>query len=120
MTQQTNGKPLDDWTEPLYEAPVSATVKLNYRGYDTMLTIRGKTGAEVLTKLDTALTWLEDHGAEATRPAPASSNGNGPKVCSIHHVAMKERSKNGDTWHSHKAVDPETGTEFWCRGKEDK
>lgn len=60
----------------LPEAPVSATVKVAWRGYDVLYTTRGHTGGEVLVALDKALTWFEEHGG---KPAPTNgyTNGNG-------------------------------------------
>jgi len=108
---------LRTWTE----APASVNIKFSLDGYDTMLTLRGDSGADVLPKLQAAIGWLAEQGAETT----ASSNGNGAsgeteaKVCPIHHVAMRRREKNGDVWWSHKAINPDTGAEYWCRGKAD-
>jgi len=105
------------WTE----APASVNLKLRFEGYDTMLTLRGESGADVLPKLKQAIAWLSEHGAEPTEPVAGNANGNGapagPEICPIHHVAMKRREKNGDVWYSHQAVNPETGEEYWCRGK---
>lgn len=50
--------------QTLPEAPVSATVKVAWRGYDVLYTTRGHTGADVLTALDKALTWFEGHGGK--------------------------------------------------------
>lgn len=120
----TDTNELRNWTE----APASVTVQVRLAGYDTALTLRGDSGAEVLPKLQAALGWLEEHGAEPTTSHTPTGNGNGgggngggangdPKICPIHHVAMQRREKNGDVWYSHKAVNPETGAEYWCRGK---
>ncbi len=109
---------LRTWTE----APASVTVRVQLDGYDTMLTLRGESGADVLPKLQAALEWMAAHGAE---PTTTTTNGNGhnggagapPEICPVHSVAMQRREKNGDVWYSHKAVNPETGSEYWCRGK---
>lgn len=116
MTEETR-----TWTE----APASVNIKFTFNGYDTMLTLRGDSGADVLPKLQTAIGWLADHGAEPNGGSIARDNGNGngnepeAHVCPIHHVAMRRREKNGDVWYSHKAINPETGAEYWCRGKAD-
>jgi hypothetical protein len=117
MTQETNER---TWTE----APASVNVKFSFEGYDTMLTLRGESGGDVLPKLREAIGWLRGHGAQPT----AGTNGNGaghgptvdegPHVCPIHNVPMKRREKHGDVWYSHKAIGP-NGAEFWCRGGED-
>jgi hypothetical protein len=103
------------WTE----APASINIKFIFDGYDTMLTLRGESGAEVLPKLKDAIGWLAEHGAQPNDYA--SGNGSEPEthVCPIHHVAMRRREKQGDVWYSHKAINPDTGEEYWCRGKAD-
>jgi len=105
------------WTE----APASVNIKFQFEGYDTMLTLRGDSGADVLPKLRDAIGWLDDHGADPTQKAAGGNDSGGskpePNVCPIHHVAMRRREKNGDVWYSHKAIDPETGAEYWCRGQ---
>lgn len=113
------GDELRTWTE----APASVTVRVQLAGYDTMLTLRGDSGADVLPKLQAAIDWLHDNGAAPTSSA-TNGNGNGhggagaaPEICPTHHVAMQRREKNGDVWYSHKAVNPETGAEYWCRGR---
>lgn len=60
--------------QTLPEAPVSATVKVLWRGYDVLYTTRGHTGGETLVALDKALTWFEDHGG---KPTNGYANGNG-------------------------------------------
>jgi hypothetical protein len=105
------------WTE----APASINLKFQFKGYDSMLTLRGESGAEVLPKLEAAITWLSDHGACGliSFGGNGTEGGNEPeaKVCPIHHVQMRRREKHGDVWWSHKAINPETGEEYWCRGK---
>lgn len=107
------------WTE----APASVNLKFNFRGFDTMLTLRGESGADVLPKLETAIEWLQGHGAAAT--VAGNGNGNGTqggdsetKICAIHGAKMRRREKQGDIWYSHRAFD-ENGNEYWCRGEQD-
>lgn len=93
------------------EAPASWNVR--YRtaeGFDAMLTLRGESGDEVLPKAEAAIAWLLEHGAQPGGKG-YKDNGQalGTKICPIHHLAMRKRSKNGDTWWSHRAVDPDTG-----------
>jgi hypothetical protein len=40
----------------------------------------------------------------------------GQPLCPRHKVVMHTREKQGDTWHSHRVVDPHTGEELYCRG----
>ena len=97
------------------------TIDFTLSGYNTSLTLDGETGAEVLTLAPTVIETLAKLGATPTATTPAS-NGNGTqaesKVCPLHHTPMKRRTGNGgDVWYSHKAVNPDTGDEYWCRGK---
>ena len=105
-----------------------ATLTVHFRldGYMAALALEGESGKELLDKAGAVIEALRKIGAEPT-PSPALASGNGgrpealpeTKVCPIHHVTMKRRvGKGGDVWYSHKAVDPETGAEYWCRGEE--
>jgi hypothetical protein len=109
------------WTE----APASANIKFTLNGFDTMLTLRGDSGADLLPKLEAAMDWLAKKGATPTSNGHrngGSNGGNGQaetRVCPVHHTPMKlRRGKGGDAWYSHKAVDPDTGEEYWCRGEQ--
>lgn len=101
------------------EAPVSWTVRYHdAAGFDCMLTLRGSTGAEVLTKAEVATKWLAEHGATANgyapQPEPVAQEETDPAWCPIHNTTMKRHEKDGQEWYSHKV-----GNE-WCRGKESK
>ena len=92
------------------------------QGFEECLTLRGDSGLELLDKAAAARKRLVDQGA-----TPINRNNNhrsdqaGQKrVCPIHHVEMRARTKHGETWFSHKAVDPDTGENYWCRGEEKK
>lgn len=63
--------------QTLPEAPVSATVKVAWRGYDVLYTTRGHTGGEVLVALDKAMTWFEEHGGKPAPHGNAGTNGHG-------------------------------------------
>ncbi len=102
------------------EAPCSWTVR--YRtaeGFDAMLTLRGATGGDVLTRGAAAAKWLTEHECtpDGYRPAaqPAPMAGALPEAdpswCTIHQAKMKCHTANGESWYSHKV-----GQE-WCRGK---
>ena len=98
------------WTE----APTSITVKFAIRGFDTMLTLRGESGAEVLPKLQGALDWLQKAGAS---PTTRGGNGNAP-LCPAHGSPMK-RSKLGSGWFCPKKIaeDDGTGKPVYCKEK---
>lgn len=116
--KQPDAPPERTWTE----APASCTIRFNLQGFDCMFTLRGETGKAVLPKVEQAIGWLQKKGAEPTHSNGAGSgNGGEPetKVCPIHHVVMKRRSgRGGDSWYSHKAINPDTGQEYWCRGEQ--
>src|SRR5712692_7839788 len=40
----------------------------------------------------------------------------GMPICPKHGAVMRERLKQGDSWHSHVVVNPATGEEIYCRG----
>jgi hypothetical protein len=98
------------------------TFDFELSGYKAALTLDGESGAELLGKAPAVIKALEDLGASPTAQVVASK-GNGAaepetKICPLHHTPMKRRTgKGGDVWYSHKAVDPDTGAEYWCRGK---
>ena len=109
--QNTDTTTTRTWTE----APASANIKFRLNGFDTMLTLRADSGADLLPKLEAAMDWLAKKGATPT------GNGNGQpeaKVCPVHHVKMRRREKNGQSWWSHRATDPDTSEEYWCRGEQ--
>lgn len=101
------------------EAPVSWNVRyVTAEGFTAQLTLRGASGADVLTKAAAALKYLVAHGAQpdtwraaappaAAAPAPDPSD---PSWCPIHNVAMKRHERNGQVWYSHR------DGEAWCRG----
>ena len=88
---------------PLPEAPVSITLKASLHGYEALVTLRGTDFASVQAQVEQAAQWLRSQA-----PAQPSS---GAGWCTIHNVALKETTKNGQTWRSHRTA------EGWCRGK---
>ena len=102
------------WTE----APCSITIKVNFHGYDTLLTLRGDTGADVLPKLTGAIDWLKVNGGQ---PTPGR-NGNGhgdPSApqCPTHGQAMKP-SKHGGFYCPVKIADDDgAGRPVYCKQK---
>jgi len=102
------------------EAPSSITIKSRLRGFDTLLTSRGETGAETPPKLQSALDWLEQNGA-----TPTGYNGNGRKAngnsanaatCPTHGTPMKQ-SRHGSGWYCPQKVadDDGTGRPVYCK-----
>jgi hypothetical protein len=105
------------------EYPIGWHVKYQTtEGFEANLFVRGYTGADVLGDAEKALAYLAAHGAKPWQYTKGGGNGAGangaakPEVCPIHSVAMQPFTKNGKTWHSHKAVDAD-GVEYWCSGK---
>jgi hypothetical protein len=98
------------------------SIEFELSGYRATLALDGENGTDLLCKAPAVVKALEGLGASPTAQALASK-GNGAaepetKICPLHHAPMKRRTgKGGDVWYSHKAVDPDTGAEYWCRGK---
>jgi hypothetical protein len=102
------------------EAPASWTVRYHTaEGFDAMLTLRGATGGDVLTRGAAAVKWLAEHECtpDGCRPAAAqpvptaeASPEADPSWCTIHQAHMKMHTSNGQSWYSHKIGDE------WCRG----
>lgn len=108
-----NDRPMTNFSE----APASWNVRYTMNGYVCQFTLRGDTGSELLPKAEAALAWLAEHGA-----IPEKLNGNGgapapaPKAegsfCQIHNCEMKQHTKDGKSWWSHKLDDGS-----YCKGK---
>jgi hypothetical protein len=68
-------------------------------------------------QLDEAVTWLVQHGYRPDLPGDGwQRTPDGEPLCPRHGVAMSKRERQGDTWHSHRVIHPQTGEECWCRG----
>ncbi len=112
------------------EAPASFNVRFtDANGFESMLTIRGQTGMEVLEKSIAATNFLLESGCKPfvnsrigyrpTEIKPEGENGsnhdgngnNNPAWCAIHHLEMKRYEKGERNWYSHKTADG------WCQGK---
>ena len=69
------------------------------------------------TKIEDAIAWLQQHGYRPSLPGDGwQRTPDGEPICPKHGVAMPTRERQGDTWHSHKVIDPRTGEERYCRG----
>ena len=105
----------------LGEAPCSATVRVNWRGHELLLTLRGFEGASTLTRLGRALDWLEGQGATPAsgqrgqgQAAAASSSSAGP-VCQTHGRPMKQGRRGGWFCPVKVADDDGAGRPVYCR-----
>lgn len=60
--------------------------------------------------------WLKENfgskqGYAVKEYKSAEENGHGEGWCSLHHIEMKQYTKNGRSWYAHKLQD-----ETWCNG----
>ena len=94
---------------PLPEAPASVNVHLTIAGRQVQLTLRDTDEGRLLTRLQAVLAQYP----VSQPPAPAQPQGHsqGKDWCSIHNTAMRQTTKEGRSWFSHK-VDGR-----WCKGK---
>ena len=65
----------------------------------------------ILERIATALEALA-----AAQPQTFSWTPDGLPLCPRHGDVMRKREKQGDTWYSHRVIDPATGEELFCRG----
>ena len=103
-------------SEMFSEAPASFNVKFVLNGYDAMLTLRDTSGLPLLRKAAALGKALNEMGATPTARG-TRGNGAAPKVCPVHHVEMRRHERSGQVWYSHKAINPDTGVEYWCKGE---
>jgi len=94
-------------SHPLQEAPSSANVRIQVHGYEVQVTLRDHDKYALLARLEALLTRY---------PLPAQTvslpSGQGKDWCSIHQKAMKQTTKDGRSWYSHKTPDGR-----WCQGR---
>jgi hypothetical protein len=90
---------------PLPEAPVSITLKATLHGHEVMVTLRGVDFASVKAQVEEASAWLKAHA-----PAPPTVPTEG--FCAVHQVSMKQTTKEGRSWWSHKTPEGQ-----WCKGR---
>ena len=87
----------------LPEAPASVNVRLVLDGREVQLTLRDSDETRLLARLEAVL---------ARFPLPATpSTAPGEGWCSRHTVQMKQTTKDGRTWWSHKT------DQGWCKGR---
>lgn len=77
MTQEAQGA--DKAPIPLCEAPASATLKIELRGYEVLFTLRDTNGRDLLAKVDAAITAIEAMGGKPAAPPVRGGNGGSPK-----------------------------------------
>jgi len=69
-----------------------------------LVTLRGTDFASVKVQVEEASAWLKAHA-----PTPPSVPSEG--WCGMHNVPMKQTTKDGRSWRSHKT------SEGWCKGR---
>lgn len=93
----------------LPEAPASANCHIMIEGRQVQLTLRGTSEDDVLARLEKV---LKRYPAPTPPPkGQAASQGQGKDWCAIHQTTMKQTTKDGRSWYSHR-VDGR-----WCKGK---
>jgi len=91
---------------PLPEAAFSLTLKGTLDGVEALFTVRGATAAEFKTNLAAV------RGLLGQPQAPAQPASREQGWCAIHNVSMKQTTKDGRSWYSHKVPDGR-----WCKGR---
>jgi len=94
-----------DTPQGLGEAPASVNCHITLAGRQVQLTLRDTDESRLLTRLEAVLTRFP---VSATPSADAQREG----FCAIHHTPMRQTTKNGRTWWSHKTADGQ-----WCKGR---
>ena len=90
----------------LGEAPASANVRVMIAGREVQVTLRDTSEERLLARLQTV---LERFPVPETPRTPANS----PEgFCVLHNAPMRQTTKNGRTWVSHRTADG-----VWCKGK---
>ena len=96
-----------DVPQRLGEAPASANVRVTISGRDCQITLRDTDEARLLARLQTLLEQFP-----VPEKTPSQPQERGKDWCSIHNVQMKETTKEGRSWFSHRTADGQ-----WCKGK---
>jgi hypothetical protein len=94
---------------PLPEAPASVNVRLHIDGRECQLTLRDHDETRLLARLQAVLARYP-----VPTPSPAvqgQPQGTGKDFCAIHQVRMKETTKDGRSWFSHRT------DQGWCKGR---
>jgi hypothetical protein len=94
-----------DTPTALPEAPASANVRVTIAGREVQVTLRDTDEERLLARLQTVLERFP------VLEAPRTPSGSPEGFCSLHNVPMRQTTKNGRTWWSHKTA------EGWCKGR---
>lgn len=93
----------------VHEAPASCCLKFQMNGIEIMYTMRDCNDDLLYARVRRILPKIMEKTAskDGTEQPPANET----HQCSKHNVPMKQYTKNGRTWFSHKTADGQ-----WCRG----
>jgi hypothetical protein len=92
---------------PLPEARASVNVRVQISGYDVQWTLRDHDEAQLAIRLEALLNRYQvPQASQAPAPSPGQAG-----WCAVHQVQMKQTTKEGQSWWSHKTPDG------WCKGK---
>jgi hypothetical protein len=100
------------------EAPASATMRIDYKGYDILFTLRDVSGAELLKKIEGAVAHFDKAGIKPAngKPATLAAVGDGP-MCPAHNKPMKP-GRNGGFYCPVKLLDDDgSGKPVYCKHK---
>jgi hypothetical protein len=94
----------------LPEAPASANVRITLQGFDVQVTLRDVDEARLMQRLEEL---LQTYGKGQPQTQPAITPRDKEEGwCSKHDVPMKQTTKEGRSWWSHRLADGQ-----WCKGK---
>jgi hypothetical protein len=102
--------PVQPTPPALPEAPASVNCHVTIDGRQVQVTLRDTDEARLLSRLTTL---LAQYPVPTDTPTIAKgTTGQAEGFCAIHHTPMRQNTKDGHRWFSHKAEDGS-----WCKGK---
>jgi hypothetical protein len=104
----------------VHEAPASCCLKFHLQGVEILYTMRDVDDDTLYARVRRILPKILEKTSKGTNGTNGTNNNNGTEpvqpddnpYCHIHKVPLKQFSKHGRTWYSHKKPDGS-----WCRGK---
>jgi hypothetical protein len=99
---------------PLPEAPASLNCYVTVAGRQAQITVRGHDASALLAELESLLERFPVENPTPTLPPDRVKTPATAPVgwCAVHNTQMKENTKEGRVWYSHKTADGS-----WCKGK---
>jgi len=92
----------------LGEAPASVNCHITLEGRQVQITLRDTDEQRLLERLAAV---LRQYPAPAAPQQAPRAQGQGKDWCALHNCAMKQTTKDGRSWWSHKTA------EGWCKGR---